>query len=62
MLMIYSILNKHNFENMAENQIFLAISVSRRNAVKTWVFIKVDKNICYTYLNISIFPYTQLYT
>ena len=39
MLMMYSILNKLGFENMAQNQ----ISVSRRNAVKTWVVNKFDE-------------------
>ena len=41
MLMIYSIYNKLHLEKMTKKYNFFSISVSQRNAVKPWVFIKV---------------------
>ena len=57
-LMMYSILDKLDFENMAQNLIFLLSQCPSA----TQFLVKLMKNIGDTHLNLSIFPYTLLYT
>ena len=59
-LMVYSILNKLDFENMAF--FFSYLSVPAQSNKKNEILFKFMKNIGYTQLNLSIFPYTRLYT
>ena len=57
MLMLFSILNKLDFENMALTLIFLISHCPGATQQKLSFLFKLMINIGYTDLNISMFPY-----
>ena len=62
MLVLYSILNKLDFENMAQNLIFLLYHCPGATQQKIDFLLNLTINIGYTDLNISMFPYIWIYT
>ena len=63
MLILYSILSMLDFENMAQNLIFLLSQCPATTQQKNEFFLlKLMINIGYNDLNISMFPYIWIYT
>ena len=63
--MMYSISNKLDFENMAQDLVFFFCYISvpaQRSKHMIFNKVKIYIYIGFTHLNLSIFPYTQLYT
>ena len=56
-LLMYSILKKLDFENLAQHFVFLLSQCSGATQLKLEFLLKLMKNIGYTDLNLSIFPY-----